>query len=65
MMNDTPYENDNFKTVKLLAVRELLNKFQAISNPDKPSLTQLLNLALTDYITTADLRAEFQKLNNQ
>lgn len=62
-MNDTPYENDNFKTVKLLAVRELLNKFQAISNSDKPSLTQLLNIAIQDFITTQDLKAEFEKLN--
>lgn len=63
-MRTKKYENDKFKDCSLLVVREYLNKYQAIEG-EKPSLTKLLNSALLDFITTQELKAEFQKLNKQ
>lgn len=59
-MNDV-YENDKFKTVKILAVRKLLNEFSAIQDSKKPSLTQMLNIAIQDYITTHELKQLFKE----
>ncbi|WP_445940753.1 hypothetical protein [Pseudomonas sp.] len=64
-MNDTSYANDNFKAVKLLAVRKLINEFSAIQDIKKPSLTQLLNIAIQDYNTTHGLKSELEMLDDQ